>query len=52
MVKITRIWENAIRCTYFEAGVDIKNPIKSAYQDGLGRTTETLDRGVVVHILI
>ena len=29
-----------------------KNPIKNSYQDGLGRTTQTLDHVVVVHILI
>ena len=34
-----------------EAGVHIKNPIKDSYQDGLGRTTQTLDQVVVVHIL-
>jgi hypothetical protein len=33
-------------------GVHIKNPIKNSYQDGLGRTTQTLDHVVVVHILI
>ena len=41
-----------IRCKYFEAGVHIKNPIKNSYQDGLDRTTQTLDHVVVVHILI
>ena len=41
-----------IRCKYFEVGVHIKNPIKNSYQDGLGRTTQTLDHVVVVHILI
>ena len=35
-----------------EAGVHIKNPIKNSYQYGLGRTTQTLDHVVVVHILI
>ena len=35
-----------------EAGVHIKNPIKNSYQDGLGRTTQTSDHVVVVHILI
>jgi hypothetical protein len=39
-------------CKYFEAGVHIKSPIKNSYQDGLGRTTQTLDHVVVVHILI
>jgi hypothetical protein len=52
MDKITQIWENVVRCKYFEAGVHIKNPIKNSYQDGLGRTTQTLDHVVVVHILI
>jgi hypothetical protein len=28
------------------------NPIKNSYDDGLGRTTQTLDHVVVVHILI
>ena len=37
---------------YFEAGVHIKNPIKNSYEDGLGRTTQTLDHVVVVHKLI
>ena len=37
---------------YFEAGVHIMNPIKNLYQDGLGRTIQTLDHVVVVHILI
>ena len=49
--KITRILENVVRCKYFEAGVHIKNPIKKSYQDGLGRTTQTLDHIVMVHIL-
>jgi hypothetical protein len=53
MDKITYILENVVRCKYFEAGVHIKNLIKnSSYQDGLGRTTQTLDHVVVVHILI
>jgi hypothetical protein len=52
MDKITRILETVVRCKYFEAGVHIKNPIKNSYQDGLGRTTQTLDHVVVVHILI
>ena len=29
---------------YFEAGVHIKKPIKNSYQDGLGRTIQTLDQ--------
>ena len=52
MDKITQILENVVRCNYFEAGVHIKNPIKNSYEDGLGRTTQTLDHVVVVHILI
>jgi hypothetical protein len=52
MDKITHILENIVRCKYFEVGVHIKNPIKNSYQDGLGRTTQTLDHVVVVHILI
>jgi hypothetical protein len=48
----TQILENVVKCKSFEAGVHIKNPIKSSYQDGLGRTTQTLDHVVVVHILI
>ena len=53
MNKITQILENVVRCKYFEAGVHIKNPIKNLYQDGLGRTTQTIiDHVVVVHILI
>ena len=52
MDKITQILENDVRRKYFEAGVHIKNPIKNSYQDGLGRTTQTLDHVVVVHILI
>ena len=44
--------ENVVSCKYFEAGVHIKNLIKNSYQDGLGRTTQTLDCVVVVHILI
>jgi hypothetical protein len=52
MDKITHISENVVRCKYFEAGVHIKNPIKNSYKDCLGRTTQTLDHVVVVHILI
>jgi hypothetical protein len=52
MDKITHILENVVRCKYFEMGVHIKNPIKNSYQEGLGRTTHTLDHVVVVHILI
>jgi len=52
MDKITQILENVVRCKYFEVGVHIKNPIKNSCQDGLGRTTQTLDHVVVVHILI
>ena len=52
MDKITKILENVVRCKYFEAGVHIKNPIKNSYQDGLGRTTQTSDHVVVVHLLI
>jgi hypothetical protein len=52
MDKITQILENVVRCKYFEAGVHIKNPIKNSYQDGLGKTTQTLDHVVVVYILI
>src|ERR1700738_5196733 len=52
MDKITQILENVVRCKYFEAGVHIKNPIKNSYQDGLGKTTQTLDHVVVVHISI
>jgi hypothetical protein len=52
MDKITQILENVVRCKYFEAGVHIKNPINNSYQDGLVRTTQTLDHVVVVHILI
>jgi hypothetical protein len=52
MDKITQILENVVRCKYFEADVHIKNPIKNSYQDDLGRTTQTLDHVVVVHILI
>ena len=51
MDKITHILENVVRCKYFEACVHIKNPIKNSNQDGLGRTTQTLDHVVVVHIL-
>ena len=50
--KITHILENVVRFKYFEAGVHIKNPNKDSYQDGLGRTTQTLDHVVVSHILI
>ena len=40
-----------MRCKYFEVGVHMKNPIKNSYdEDGLGRTTQTLDNVVVVHI--
>jgi hypothetical protein len=46
MDKVTQILENVVRCKYFEAGVHIKNPIKNSYQDGLGRTTQTLDHVV------
>ena len=53
MDKITHILENVVRCKCFEAGVYIKNPIKNSYQDdGLGRTTQTLNHVVVVHVLI
>ena len=52
MDKITQILENVVRCKYFGAGDHIKNPIKNSYQDGLGRTTQTLDHVVVVHMLI
>ena len=52
MDKFTQTLENVVRCKYFEAGVHIKNPIKNSYQDSLGRTTQTLDHVVVVHILI
>jgi hypothetical protein len=51
MDKITQILENVVRCNYFEAGVYIKNPIKNSYQDGLGKTTQTLDHVVVIRIL-
>jgi hypothetical protein len=51
MDKITQILENVVRCKYCEASVHIKNPIKNSYQDGLGRTTQTLHHVVVVHIL-
>ena len=50
--KITQILENVVRYKYFEAGVHIKNLIENSYQDGLGRTTQTLDHVVVVRILI
>ena len=52
MDKITQILENVVRYKYFEAGVHIKNPMKNSYQDGLSRTTQTLDHVVVVQILI
>ena len=52
MDKTTQILENFIKCKYFEVGVPIKNPIKNSYQDGLGRTTQTLDHVVMVHISI
>ena len=52
MDKITQIFENVVRCKYYEVGVDMKNPIKNSYQDGLGRPTQTLDHVVVVHTLI
>ena len=52
MDKITQKLEDVVRCKYFEIGVHIKNPIKNLYQDGLGRTTQTLNHVVVVHILI
>ena len=51
MDKITHILENIVRCKYFEAGVHIKNPIKNSCQDGLGRTTQTLEHVVVIHKL-
>jgi hypothetical protein len=52
MDKIVQILENVVRCNYFEADVHIKNPIKNSYQDGLGRTTQTLNHVIVIHILI
>ena len=52
MDKFTHILDNVVICKYFEAGVHINTPIKNSYQDGLGRTTKTLDHVVVVHILI
>jgi hypothetical protein len=52
MDKIAQILEYVVRCKYFEASVHIKNPIKNSYQNSLGRTTQTLDHVVVVHILI
>ena len=52
MDKVTQILENFVRCKNFEASVHINNPIKKSYQDGLGRTTQTSDHVVVVHILI
>ena len=33
--------DNVVRCTYYEADVHVKNPIKNSYQDDLGRTTQT-----------
>ena len=51
MDTTTHILENVVRCKYFEACVHVKNPIKNSYQDGSGRTTQTLDHVVVVHIL-
>ena len=52
MDKITQMLENVVRCKYFAAGVHIKHPIENSYQDGLVRTTQTLDHVVMVHILI
>ena len=52
MDKTTQILENVVRCKYIETGGHIKNPIKNSYQDRLGRTTQTLDHVVVVHITI
>jgi len=52
MDRITQILEDVVRCKYSEVGVHVKNPIKNSYKDGLGRTTQTLDHVVVVHILI
>ena len=52
MDETTQILENVLRCKYFDVGVHIKNPMKKSYQDGLGRSTQTLDHVVVVHILI
>ena len=49
---MTLILENVVRCKYFEAGFHIKNPIKNSYQDGLNRTTQSLDHVVVVYMLI
>ena len=51
-IKSHRVLENVVRCKYFEAGVQIKNLIKNSYQDGLGRSTQTLDHVIVVHIFI
>ena len=48
MDKITHILENVGRCKYFVTDVHIKNPIKNSYEDGLRRTTQTLDHVVVV----
>ena len=50
MDKIKQMLENVVRCKYFEAGVRIKNPIKKSYQDGLGRTTQTLDHGPYINL--
>ena len=43
MDKITQMLENVVRCKYFD-------PIKNSYEDGLGRTIQTLDhiKGEVV----
>ena len=43
MDEITHILENVVRCKYPEVGFHVKNPIKNSYQDGLGRTIQTLD---------
>ena len=48
MDKITHILEKVVRCKHFEAGVHIKN----SYQDCLGRTNQTFDHVVVVHVLL
>ena len=45
MDRITQMLENVVRCKCLEVGVHIKNPIKNLHQDGLGRTTQTLDHG-------
>ena len=42
---------NAARSS-FEADIHINNQIKNSYQHGLGRTTQTLDHVVVVHITL